>query len=102
MPGHIVSRTVFRRLTRGHVRIITRATITHANDTALGAYAQPTPRVAITSPPIAGPATEANWNMIAFKVMAFGRCSRGTSMGTRACRAGRSKVLTAAPSAASA
>ncbi len=46
--------------------------------------------------------TDAVWNMIVLRLMAFGRCSRGTSIGTSAWRAGRSKVPTAAPSAASA
>jgi len=43
----------------------------------------------------------ATWNIMALRLMAFGRCSRGTSVGTSAWRAGRSKVPTEAPSAAS-
>ena len=39
--------------------------------------------------------------MIVFRLIAFGRCSRGTSVGTSAPRAGRSKAPTAEPSAAS-
>ena len=48
-----------------------------------------------------GRRTDAVWNMIVLRLIAFGRCSRGTSVGTSACRAGRSKAPTAAPSAAS-
>ena len=53
------------------------------------------------TPPSDGPTTDAVWNMIVFRLMAFGRSSRGTSVGTSACRAGMSKAPTAAPSAAS-
>ncbi len=38
------------------------------------------------------PATEAIWTMTVFRLIAFGRCSRGTSIGTSACRAGGSKA----------
>src|SRR5262252_6288985 len=55
----------------------------------------------MTIPPSDGPTTEANWNIMAFRLIAFGRCSRGTSVGTSACRAGRSKVLIDAPIAVS-
>lgn len=57
-------------------------------------------RQATNTPPSAGPTTAAVWNMMVFRAMAFGRCSRGTSVGTSACRAGKSKAPTAAPSAA--
>ena len=35
-------------------------------------------------PPIDGPITDAVWNMIVLRLMAFGRCLRGTSIGTSA------------------
>src|SRR5205085_12099078 len=53
-------------------------------------------------PPSEGPATEAVWNMIVLRLIAFGRCSRGTSVGTSALRAGRSNAPTADATAASA
>src|SRR5688572_13090029 len=43
----------------GTARIIRSAAITHRNVTAFTAYTQPTPRVAITSPPTEGPTTDA-------------------------------------------
>ena len=70
--------------------------MTNRNETALTAYTQPTLRVASTSPPIAGPATDAVCSMMLFRVMAFGRCSRGTRFGTSAWRAGRSNAPAAA------
>ena len=39
--------------------------------------------------------------MMLFRVMAFGRCSRGTRFGVSACRAGRSKAPAAALTAVS-
>ncbi len=68
---------------------------------ALATYTQPTPLDAIISPPSDGPTTEAVWNMIVLRLIALGRCSRGTSVGTSAPRAGKSKAPTAEPSAAS-
>jgi hypothetical protein len=56
----------------------------------------------MTTPPSAGPATAALCITIALRLIALGRCSRGTSVGRSDCRAGRSKALTAPPSAASA
>ena len=61
---------------------------------------QPTLVAAISRPPSAGPSTDAVWNMIVLRLIAFGRCSRGTSVGSSACRDGRSNALTAAPIAA--
>ena len=52
-------------------------------------------------PPIAGPATEAIWNMIVLSVIALGRCSRGTRFGISDWRAGPSNEPNADPSAAS-
>jgi len=40
--------------------------------------------------------------MIVFMLIAFGRCCRGTSVGTSAARAGKSNALTPPPIAASA
>ena len=85
----------------GTSRIISSATMTNANERALATYTQPTPVDAISSPPSDGPTTDAVWNMIVFRLIAFGRCSRGTSVGTSALRAGRSNAPTAEPSAAS-
>ena len=56
----------------------------------------------MTMPPIAGPATDATCNMMAFRLIALGRCSRGTSVGISDCRAGLSNAPAAAPIAASA
>ena len=55
----------------------------------------------MSRPPIEGPRTEATWIMIALKLIAFGRCSRGTRLGMRDCRAGPSNELAAELSAAS-
>src|SRR5688572_30070409 len=57
----------------GTSRIMRSATITHTNVSALTAYTHSTPSVAMMTPPIAGPATDATWTMIAFRLMAFGR-----------------------------
>ena len=81
--------------------ITSSAPITKRKETALKAYTQPTPRDAITSPPIAGPVTDAVCSMMLFKLIAFGRCSRGTSFGVSAWRAGRSKAPAAALTAVS-
>src|SRR2546422_11776679 len=54
----------------GRSRIITSATMTNTNDTALTAYAHPTPAVAISRPPIDGPTTEAVWDMIVLRLVA--------------------------------
>src|SRR6185436_8478421 len=43
----------------GTSRITNSAAITHPNETALAAYTQPTPEAAITTPPSAGPRTDA-------------------------------------------
>ncbi len=75
--------------------------MTTRNDAALKAYTHATPPVAITTPPSAGPATEATCTMIVFKVMAFGRCSRGTRLGVSDWRAGRSNAPAAELHAAS-
>ena len=80
-----------------------RATITNPNESALAMYTQPTPPVvAIRMPARDGPATDAVCIIVVLRLMAFGRCSRGTSVGTSACRAGRSNALTAEANAASA
>src|SRR6478672_5075625 len=84
----------------GTSRIINSATMTKANEIALATYTQPTPAAAIRIPPSDGPTTDAVWNMIVLRLIALGRCSRGTSDGTSALRAGRSNAPTAAPSAA--
>ena len=84
----------------GTPRIISSATITATNDTALMTYAQPTFVEAMTMPPSAGPSTCAVCCMIVLRLMAFGRSSRGTRLGTSDCRAGRSNAPTAEPSAA--
>ena len=55
----------------------------------------------MTRPPSAGPTTEATWNMIVLRLIAFGRCSRGTRFGTSDWRAGRSKAPAAELAAAS-
>jgi len=60
------------------------------------------PSSPISTPPAAGPTTDAVWNMIALRLIAFGRSAAGTSVGINACRAGLSKVPKAAPAAASA
>ena len=49
-----------------------------------------------------GPATDATCSMMAYRLIAFGRCSRGTSVGSMAWRAGPSNAPATAPSAASA
>ena len=49
---------------------------------------------------IAGPATAALCITMAFRLIALGRCSRGTSVGRSDCRAGRSNAFTAPLSAA--
>ena len=38
------------------------------------------------SPPSDGPTTDAVWNMMVLRLIAFGRCSRGTRVGTSALR----------------
>ena len=53
------------------------------------------PTTAISTPPSDGPTTDAVWNMMVLRLIAFGRCSRGTRLGTSALRAGRSKAPTA-------
>src|SRR5690242_6388903 len=68
----------------GTSRIISSATITKKKEMALATYTQPTPEEAISTPPSDGPITEAVWNMMVLRLMAFGRCSRGTSDGTSA------------------
>src|SRR5215204_4757191 len=68
----------------GSSRIISSATTTKANEIALAMYAQPTWVDAISKPPSDGPATDAVWNMIVFRLIAFGRCSRGTRVGNDA------------------
>ena len=83
------------------IRIISSAPMTNRNETALKAYTHATPPVAMTTPPSAGPATDATCAMIVFSVMAFGRCSRGTRLGTSDCRAGRSNAPAAELHAAS-
>ena len=55
----------------------------------------------ITSPPSAGPATEAVWNMMVLRLIALGRWSRGTRLGISDWRAGPSKAPNAEPAAAS-
>ena len=75
--------------------------MTKPNEIAFATYTQPTPDAAISTPPSEGPTTDAVWNMIVLRLIAFGRCSRGTSDGTSALRAGRSKAPTAEASAAS-
>src|SRR4029453_2034946 len=65
----------------GTSRIINSATMTKANEIALATYTQPTPAAAIRIPPSDGPTTDAVWNMIVFRLIALGRCSRGTSDG---------------------
>ena len=60
-----------------------------------------TPCDAITSPPSDGPSTHAIWNMIVFRLIAFGRCSRGTRFGINDWRAGPSNDAAAEPSAVS-
>ena len=57
----------------GTPRISSSATITHTKVIALTAYTHPTPSVAMTSPPIAGPATDATCTMMAFRLIALGR-----------------------------
>ena len=57
---------------------------THPKLKALTRYTHFSPAEPMSSPPIAGPATDAAWIMIVFKLMAFGRCSRGTSIGRSA------------------
>src|ERR1044072_2053544 len=54
----------------------------------------------MTNPPTPAPATEAPWNMIVMRLIAFGRCSRGTSVAVSDWRAGASNVPNAADSAA--
>ena len=85
----------------GRSRMASSAAITHRNETALAAYAQPTPQNPITSPPSAGPTTDAVWNMIVLRLIAPGRCSRGTSVGMSELRAGLSNAPKPAPAAAS-
>ena len=56
-------------------------------------YAQPTCRRRRSRcPPSAGPSTCAVCCMIVLRLMAFGRSSRGTRLGTSDCRAGRSNA----------
>ena len=85
----------------GTSRIASSAAITNRNDTAFSTYAQPTPAYPITRPPSAGPSTEAAWNMMVLRLIAFGRCSRGTRFGISDCRAGPSNDPNAELSAAS-
>ena len=66
--------------------------MTHPKLSALARYTHFNPTEPMSRPPTAGPATDAAWIMMVFRLMAFGRCSRGTSIGTRACRAGGSKA----------
>ena len=79
----------------GTSRIMSSARITSRNVAALSAYTHATPRLPMMSPPSAGPSTDAVWNMIALRLMALARCSRGTRLGTRDCRAGASNELNA-------
>src|SRR4029450_6208793 len=60
-------------LRAGTSRIINSAAMTQTNVSALTAYTHDTPRIAMTTPPMAGPATDAIWNMIEFKLIAFAR-----------------------------
>ena len=47
-------------------------------------------------PPIEGPTTSAVCSMMLLRLMALGRCSRGTSIGMSDWRAGRSNAAAAA------
>ena len=58
------------------------------------------PTQAIARPPSAGPAIAATFASVISQERAFGRCSRGTSAGSSASRAGSSTVLIVAESAA--
>src|SRR6185503_5398302 len=66
------------------------APITTRYDTALPAYAHATPAPAITTPPRAGPMTDATCTIDVFRLIALGRSSRGTRFGRSDCRAGKS------------
>ena len=48
------------------------------------------PGPAIRRPPSAGPSTDAIWNIIELRLIAFARCSRGTRVGISDWRAGPS------------
>src|SRR6185436_17849877 len=91
----------FAGSTFGRERMARRAAITETNDTALITYTQPIPSVAITIPASDGPTIDDAWNMIVLRLIALDRCSRGTRLGTSACRAGASNAPTAETSAAS-
>ena len=60
----------------------------------------PTPAVAITTPPIAGPITREPLKRLAFRATAFGSSSRPTNWNVRACRLGASKTAAVPPSRA--
>src|SRR5690349_6836901 len=72
----------------GRSRIAHRLQITGRNESALIVYSQPTSSQTSATPAIEGPITEASWKSVVFRLIAFERCARGTSIGTSEERAG--------------
>jgi hypothetical protein len=75
-------------------RMASRPPMTARNDRPLKKKHQPSPTVASSSPPSAGPMMRAPLNIIELRAMALVRSSRPTISTVKAWRAGASKALT--------